>query len=360
MHQSTRLLSPLRLGELNLKNRVLMAPMTRNRANSEGTPTSLMAEHYAQRATAGLVITEMTVVSEMSVAYLNAPGIYRDSHVAGWRQVTGRVHEAGGLIVAQIAHAGRVSHPSLLPGQQLPVAPSPIRPAGHVHTRSGRQAFETPRALGAHEIASIATEFAQASRLAQEAGFDGVELHAANGYLLDQFLRDGTNQRTDAYGGPISNRLRALLEVTEAAVSVWGSGRVGVRISPFNPFNDIADSNPESTFTAVADALADLNLAYLHVVEPVTGELGGRLTPELRRRFKGGVIVNGGFSRTTAEEALGRGEADAVSFGAPFIANPDLPARFGDGLPLAVPDPSTFYGGDARGYTDYRPYSSAA
>ena len=360
MHQSTPLFSPLRLGELNLKNRVLMAPMTRNRANADGTPASLMAEHYAQRATAGLIITEMTVISETGVAYLNAPGLYRESHRAGWRHVVDRVHEAGGMIVVQIAHAGRVSHPSLLPGQQFPVAPSPIRPEGHVYTADGPRPFVTPRALETHEVAAIVREFAHASRLALEAGFDGIELHAANGYLLDQFLRDGTNHRRDAYGGPPANRVRALLEVTEAVVNVWGSGRVGVRISPFNSYNDITDSNPEATFTAVADALAGLHLAYLHVVEPATGEPGGRLTPELRRRFKGGVIVNGSFDRTLAEEALRRGEADAVSFGVPFIANPDLPARFALNLPLAVPDTSTFYSGGARGYTDYRPHSLAA
>lgn len=360
MPRNADLFSPLRLGALNLKNRILMAPMTRNRANADGAPNDLMAEHYAQRAAAGMIITEMTVVSGMGVAYLNAPGLYRESHRDGWRKVIDRVHQAGGLIVAQIAHAGRVSHPSLLPGHQLPVSPSAIRPAGHVYTESGRQAFVTPRALDTPEIAAIVTEFAQASRLALEAGFDGVELHAANGYLLDQFLRDGTNHRTDAYGGSIANRLRILLEVTEAAVGVWGPGRIGVRISPFNPFNDIADSDPESTFTAVAAALAGRNLAYLHVVEPATGESGGRLTPELRRHFNGGVIVNGGFGRTLAEEALSRGEADAVSFGAPFIANPDLPSRFARNLALAVPDSSTFYRGGARGYTDYGPLVIAA
>ncbi|MBY0504458.1 MAG: alkene reductase [Bryobacteraceae bacterium] len=358
MFQSTQLFSPLRLGELNLKNRILMAPMTRNRAHADGTPSGLMAEHYAQRAGAGLIITEMTVVSEMGVAYLSAPGLYRDSHRAGWRQVTERVHEAGGLIVAQIAHAGRVSHPSLLPGDSLPVAPSPIRPAGRVYTRSRPQPFETPRALDSSEIPSIVTEFALASRMAFEAGFDGVELHAANGYLLDQFLRDGTNQRTDSYGGSVANRLRLLLESVGSAVAVWGQGRVGVRISPFNPFKDIADSNPRSTFAAVADALSGMNLAYLHVVEPVTPQQGDRLTPELRRRFQGGVIVNGGFDLALAEDAIHRGEADAISFGAPFMANPDLPTRFAHNLPLAVPD--TFYTGGARGYTDYPPHRLAA
>lgn len=356
MHRSTQLFSPLRLGELNLKNRIVMAPMTRNRALADGSPSHLMAEHYAQRAAAGMVITEMTVISGMGVAYINAPGMYQDSHRAGWRQVTDRVHDAGGLIVAQLAHAGRVSHSSLLPDRQLPVAPSPVRPAGHVYTRTGRHPFETPRALEMEEIAVIVKEFAQASRLALEAGFDGVELHAANGYLLDQFLRDGVNQRQDAYGGPVANRLRLLLEVTEAVVNVWGPGRAGVRISPFSPYNDIADSNPRATFTAVADALAGHTVAYLHVVEPATGAFDERLTPELRRRFKAGVIVNGGFDRTMAEEALRLGEADAVSFGTPFIANPDLPDRFARNLPLAVPDSSTFYRGGASGYTDYPPH----
>lgn len=360
MDQATQLFSPVQLGALTLKNRILMAPMTRNRANADGTPTTLMAEHYAQRAQAGLVITEMTVVSEMGVAYLNAPGLYRDSHVDGWRQVADRVHAAGGLIVAQIAHAGRVSHSSLLPGQQLPVAPSAIRPVGHVYTKTGRQPFETPRTLEPGEITAVVKEFGAAARLALQAGFDGVELHAANGYLLDQFLRDGSNQRADGYGGSIANRIRALQEVTEAAVSVWGAGRVGVRISPFNGFNDMVDSDPESTFAAVAEALADQRLGYLHVVEAAGRKADHRLTPELRRRFRGGVIVNEGFDRPSAEAALRRGEADAVSFGSPFIANPDLPARFAEDLPLARPDASTFYGGGARGYTDYRPYGVAA
>lgn len=353
------LFEPVQLGAVQLPNRVLMAPLTRQRAKSDGTPTDLIATHYQQRASAGLIITEMTVVSAHGRAYLNAPGMYQDSHREGWRRVTEAVHQAGGRIFAQLAHAGRISHPSLLPGNAIPVAPSAVRPAGHVYTSSGKQPYVTPHALQTGEIAAVVQEFAAAARMAQEAGFDGVELHAANGYLLDQFLRDGTNQRTDAYGGSPEKRARFLMEVTQAVANVWGAGRVGVRLSPFNAFNDMLDSNPRQSFPVFAGALAAFGLAYLHVIEPAGGA-SGRLTPRMRELFGGPLIGNGGFDTKAAAAAIGSGEAEAISFGVPFLANPDLPARLAGNLPLNTPDPSTFYGGDARGYIDYPAYSQAA
>lgn len=353
------LFEPVQLGAVQLPNRILMAPLTRRRAAEDGTPTPLIATYYEQRASAGLIISEMTVVAATGQAYMNAPGLYSDSHREGWRNVTHRVHKAGGKIFAQIAHAGRISHPSLQPNQALPVAPSAIRPAGHVYTPTGPQPYVTPHALSVEEIAVIVKEFEDAARMALEAGFDGIELHSANGYLLDQFLRDGSNQRTDGYGGSAENRVRFLLEVIAAVSRVWGAGRVGVRFSPFNAFNDMSDSNPRESFSVFAAALAPLGLAYLHVIEPAT-EAANRLTPRLRNLFQGPVIGNGGFSTEAAHQALHSGEAEAIAFGVPFLANPDLPARFAANLPLNTPDPSTFYSGGAKGYTDYPAYVPVA
>jgi N-ethylmaleimide reductase len=355
---SSPLFQPVRIGDLHLPNRILMAPLTRLRATPDGTPTPIVADYYAQRASAGLIISEMTIVSPMGQAYINAPGLYTDSHRQGWRNVTGAVHREGGRIFAQIGHAGRISHPSLLPNNATPVAPSAIRPAGHVHTHSGNRPYVTPRALASNEIPAVIEEFAAAARMAQEAGFDGIELHAANGYLIDQFLRDGTNHRTDAYGGAPQNRVRFLLEVIEAVSKVWGPSRVGVRLSPFNPFNDMSDSNPREAFAVFAAALAPLGLAYLHVIEPATET--NRLTPRLRQLFQGPIIGNGGFHAGAAGQAIHNGEAEAIAFGVPFLANPDLPARFAANLPLNTPDPSTFYSGGARGYTDYPAYAHTA
>lgn len=354
--------SPLTLGAIELSSRIVMAPMTRSRAGAAGVPTPLMATYYAQRASAGVIVAEMTQVSAEGQGYVDTPGIHTDAQVEGWRRVTRAVHDAGGRIVLQLGHVGRISHPSLLPGGMVPVAPSAVRPAGTTYTREGLQPFVTPRALGQQELPDIVEAFARGARLARAAGFDGVELHAGNGYLLDQFLRDGTNRRTDAYGGPVANRARLLLEVAEAASQAWAPERVGVRLSPFNPFNDIRDSAPAATFTEVARLLAGRRLAYLHVVDPIAPGAEGtdRLTPVLRRHFMGKVIVNGGFDGASAEAALLRGEADAVSFGQPFIANPDLPRRLAIGAPLAAADPATFYGGDARGYTDYPPLDRVA
>ena len=347
---NSTLFTPTRLGGLELPNRILMAPLTRNRAEADGTPTFLMAEYYRQRASAGLLISEMTVVAPSGIAYLSAPGMHKREHVNGWRMVTRAVHEAGGRIVAQLAHGGRVSHSSLLPEGHQPVAPSALKPQGRVYTRSGPKPFETPRALETHEIPALVEQFRYSAELAQQAGFDGVEIHAANGYLIDQFLRSSTNNRTDEYGGSARNRARFLLEVADAMADVWGPSRIGVRISPWNAFNDISDADPERTFSTVAEVLRPLSLAYLHVIEPTHPPV---FTRSLRETFGGAVIANGGHTAISASDAVANGYADAVSFGVPFLANPDLPERFAIGAPLNAPDTATFYGGGARGYIDY-------
>ncbi len=353
------LFEPTAFGDIVLPSRVVMAPMTRSRADHDGVPTPPMATYYAQRATAGLIVSEMTYVAADGRAQAATPGLHEDAQMAAWRRVTRAVHGAGGRLVAQLAHAGRISHPSLQPDGAAPVAPSAIRPSGVAFTKDGERPFVTPRALAPDELPRIVDAFADATRRARSAGFDGVELHAANGYLIDQFLRDGTNRRTDAYGGTVPNRARLLLEVIEAVAGAWASERVGVRLSPFNPYNDIADADPARTFSGVARLIGGRRLAYLHVVEPIAAASTGRLTPTLRREFGGQVIVNGGFGRAEADDAL-RTEADAVSFGAPFIANPDLPRRLALGLPLRQPDAATFYGGGERGYIDYVPFHAVA
>ncbi|HEX5539456.1 MAG TPA: alkene reductase, partial [Methylophilaceae bacterium] len=281
------------------------------------------------------------------------PGIHSAAQIEGWKKVVQAVHAKGGKIVLQLWHVGRISHPSLLPGNALPVAPSAIKPAGQAFTYQGLQDFVTPRALATEELPGIAAEFAQGARNALAAGFDGVEIHAANGYLLDQFLRDGSNQRSDAYGGSLENRTRLLLEVAQAVVEFAGADRVGVRISPLNPFNDMADSDPQALFNHVADALSPLGLAYLHVVEG-----GGSETPsfdfvELRQHFSGSYMANLGYDKASANAALAEGRVDCVAFGAPYIANPDLVERFAKDAPLNTPDQSSFYGGSEKGYTDY-------
>jgi len=349
---SHTLFSPTTLGALALPTRIIMAPMTRNRADARGVPTAAMALYYAQRATAALIITEMTQVSPDGQGYALTPGIHTGEQVDAWRRVTRAVHGAGGLIVLQLGHAGRISHPSLQPEGRLPVAPSAIAPEGTAFTPTGSQPFVTPRPLGAGEIPAIVRAFGDATHLAREAGFDGVELHGANGYLLDQFLRDGSNHRTDAYGGAAANRARLLAEVADAAAAAWEPRRVGVRLSPWSPFNSMSDADPRTTFTVAARALRDLGLAYLHVIEDA-GRRADRLTAALREAFGGPVIANAGYDGVSAEEALASGEVQAVSFGTPFLANPDLPVRLALGAPLNPPDRATFYGGDARGYTDY-------
>jgi len=356
----TDLFTPLRLGPYVLPNRIVMAPLTRNRAGPGNVPQAMNARYYAQRASAGLIITEATQISPQGVGYPNTPGIHNAAQVEGWRQVTQAVHERDGRIVLQLWHVGRISHPSFQPHGVLPVAPSAIRPAGEAYTYVGLKPFVTPRALGLDEISGVVDQYRTAAQYALAAGFDGAEIHAANGYLIDQFLRDGTNHRTDRYGGSLVNRVRFLLEVTEAVAKVWGTDRVGLRISPVGAFNDMSDSDPETTFNYVAGQLNRFGLAYLHVVEGDEGresqtlELAGTFDfKRLRRSFSGLYMSNFGYTLASATAALRAGGADLVSFGKLFLANPDLPERFARGAPLNEPDHTTFYGGDAQGYTDY-------
>ena len=350
------LFTPVRLGRHELRNRIVMAPLTRNRAGPGNVPQDLNAEYYRQRASAGLIITEATQVSPQGVGYPGTPGIHSAGQVAAWKRITETVHEQGGRIFLQLWHVGRISHPSLQPDGGLPVAPSALKPEGEVFTNDGPKPFVTPRALEADEIPGIVEQHRKGAENALAAGFDGVEIHAANGYLLDQFLRDGTNRRADAYGGSVENRARLLLEVTDAVTGVWGADRVGVRLSPINSFNSISDSQPDVTFPYVAQELGRRGLAYLHVVE---GDFAGSTAArtfdpaKLRAAFDGAYLANGGYDRGRADAALEAGAADLVSFGAPYVANPDLVERFALGAPLNTPDPETFYGGDAKGYTDY-------
>lgn len=352
---SSALFTPARLGDVSISNRVLMAPMTRNRATPGGVPTPMMVDYYRQRAGAGLIITEATQVSQQGQGYFNTPGIYAPEHVDGWRPIVEAVHDAGGRVFLQLWHVGRVSHPDFQPGGALPVAPSAIAPEGRAYTPGRRKPYVTPRPLETSEVPGIAADYAHATRMAREAGFDGVEIHAANGYLIDQFLRSGTNRRTDAYGGGVTNRLRFMLGVTRAVVDAWSPRRVGIRLSPLNPYNSMSDANPRETFVAAAESLRPFGLAYLHVVE--TGGRGGDgvqpLTRELAAAFAGPVITNDGHTRASAEAAVRSGVATAVAFGVPFLANPDLPERLRLDAPLNTPDPTRFYGGDERGYTDY-------
>ncbi|MCY1015655.1 alkene reductase [Pyxidicoccus sp. MSG2] len=347
------LFTPVSIGSLKLPHRVVMAPMTRNRAAEGQVPTPLMAEYYAQRASAGLLITEATQFSLQGYGYPNTPGIHTDAQVEGWRRVTDAVHARGGRIYLQIWHVGRISHPVMQPGGALPVAPSAIAAEGTLYTTQGPKDFVTPRALESSELPGIVQGFAEGARRAREAGFDGVEVHGANGYLLDQFLRDGSNHRTDAYGGTVENRARLLLEATEAVAGAIGAERTGVRLSPMNAFNSMSDSDPARTFGYATGALDKLGLAYLHVMAPVAAPETPRLLPLIRERFRGPLMVNGGYSLQSANAVLNDKLADLVSFGSPYLANPDLPERLQKGAPLNAPDQATFYGGDARGYTDY-------
>jgi N-ethylmaleimide reductase len=356
--EGTRLFEPCRVGALELPNRLVMAPMTRCRAGAGNVPTELNALYYAQRASAGLIISEATQVTPEGQGYGDTPGIHSDEQVRGWRGVTSAVHAAGGRIYLQLWHVGRISQPRFQPGGALPVAPSAIAPAGLAYTPDGPQPYVTPRALETEEVPRVVAQYADGARRAREAGFDGVEIHAANGYLIEQFLLDGTNHRSDAYGGSLERRARFLLEVTQAVVAVWGGDRVGVRLSPRGTFNDMSDSNRETTFSHAIRELNAFGLAYLHLLDPLPDspfdnpELP-RLAPRLRRLFQGPVIVNGNFDARAAVRALAEGEADLVAFGVPFLANPDLVERWRRGAPLNEPDRKTFYGGDARGYTDY-------
>lgn len=352
MRDVSVLFSPTKLGSLEVPNRVFMAPMTRSRAQRDGVPGPLAALYYVQRASAGLIINEATQVAPEGQGYVFTPGIYTDAHVAGWRKVTDAVHAAGGRIFLQLWHVGRISHPSLQPGGALPVAPSAIAHDGQTYTYEGMQPFPVPRALETDEIPAVVAQFGHGAAMAKAAGFDGVEIHGANGYLVDQFLRDGTNRRTDRYGGSPENRARFLLEVTEAAAKVWGEDRVGVRLSPFNSFNGMSDSDPRATFGHAVAQLDKLGLAYLHMVEGAAPEQQASLEA-IRGRWSGTYIANAAYDGERAAAAIRNGWADAVAFGQPFIANPDLPLRLLAGAPLAAADSATFYGGDERGYTDY-------
>lgn len=353
------------LGPYRLANRIVMAPLTRSRAGSDGVPRPLMAEYYAQRASAGLIIAEGTNISVQGRGYAFTPGLYTAEHVEGWKQVTKAVHAKGGRIFAQLWHVGRISHPALQPGGILPVAPSAICPSGTAYTGAGFEPCVTPRALDISEIPTILEQYRTATRNALAAGFDGVEIHAANGYLIEQFLRDSTNKRTDAYGGSLESRARFLLEVTQAVVGVCGGDRVGIRLSPLSPVNDCRlDSNPEATYRHVIERLNAFGLAFIHVIEGATQGprevLGGFDLQILRRTFRGLYIANNGYGRELALEARRRNLADLVAFGRLYIANPDLVQRLQIGAQLNVPNRATFFGGDSAGYTDYPPMTPAA
>lgn len=364
------LFDPIQIGDISLANRVVMAPLTRNRS-PKAVPGELAVTYYRQRAGAGLLVTEGTAITQQGQGYADVPGLYGSDQLAGWRKVTDAVHAEGGKIVAQLWHVGRVSHSSLQPGQAKPVAPSAITAKSKTFliNPDGSGAFQhtsEPRALATEEIAGIVADFHRAAKAAvEEAGFDGVEIHAANGYLIDQFLRSGSNHRTDAYGGSIEHRARFLLEVTGAVADAVGGGRTGIRISPVTPANDASDPDPQPLFNHVVEGLAPLGLAFVHIIEGATG--GARdfqqgETPfdyaELKAHYrnaggKGAWLVNNGYDQELAEEAVAEGYADLVAFGKLFISNPDLVERFRNRKALNTPDRDTFYGGGAQGYTDY-------
>lgn len=348
------LLSPLTAGAPQLPNRVLMAPLTRCRADADHNPTPLMAEYYAQRASAGLIIAEATMVMEGNSSFWMEPGIYSDAQIKGWKAVTDAVHAKGGQIVLQLWHGGRACHP-LLNGGVQPVAPSAIPITGdEVHTPEGKKPYVTPRELRDDEIPGIVAGFKKAAENAKAAGFDGVEVHGANGYLLDEFLRDGANKRNGPYGGPIENRARLMLEVLDAAISVWGADRVGLRISPLNSYNSMIDSDPVAITTYIAQQCSTRGIAYLHVMRSdfFQAQQGDVLTPA-RQYFQGVLISNMGYTADEAEQAISEGKLDAVAFGTSFLANPDLPARIAAKAPLNAPNPAKFYSPGPEGYTDY-------
>lgn len=355
----TDLFQSYTMGSLTLANRIVMAPLTRSRAASGDVPTPLMSIYYAQRASAGLIISEASQISPQGKGYIQTPGIYSAEQIAGWKLVTDAVHAKGGKIVIQLWHVGRISHPALQEGGALPVAPSAVTPNGWVFTGQGKEDMVTPRALELAELPGIVAEYKRAAQNAKAAGFDGVEIHAANGYLLDQFLRDKTNLRTDVYGGSIENRTRLLLEVTDAILEVWEKDRVGVRLSPISAVNDIDDSNPEPVFTHAVQELARRDIGFLHIVEGLTGgpRTPGRPTDfdldKLRRLFPNTYIANNCYTRELAIEARAQNRADLIAFGRPFISNPDLVERLRRNAPLNALDADTLYGGDEHGYTDY-------
>lgn len=363
-----QLFHSVRLGPYTLPHRIAMAPLTRSRARRPGNvPTSLNACYYAQRASAAVIITEATQVSLQGQGYAWTPGIHSGEQVEGWRLVSDAVHKARGLVFMQLWHVGRISHPTLQPDGMLPVAPSAIRPSGEafIENENGEGAlvpFVTPRALQIEEMPSLVQQFARGAKNALAAGMDGIEIHAANGYLLDQFINSGTNRRTDRYGGSVENRARLLMEVIDAVIPVWGADRVGVRLSPLGAFNDMGDDDPEATFGYIADRLNAYHLAYLHLVNPATAALEKGLEPDgrargmlelLRSKYRGVLMIAGGFDHDSAERWLEEGRADLIAFGRKFLANPDLPERFRARASLNADDSATYYGGGPRGYTDY-------
>lgn len=349
-----KLLTPLSNTELTFKNRVFMAPMTRGRSKDQ-VANELTAKYYAQRASAGLIYTEGTQISAQAIGWANTPGIYTPEQIAGWKKVTQAVHEAGGLIFAQLWHTGRASHPDFHNGE-LPVAPSAVPFNSQAYTPEGVKPSVTPRAMTIDEIKATIADYAKAAQAAKDAGFDGVEVHGANGYLPAQFLEDGPNKRTDEYGGPVENRARFLLEATDAAINVFGPDRVSVRLSPRIPYNDMGDSNLEHTYMYAVEALEKKNVGILHFMEPAVLPEGVKpMAPGARERFSKIFVLNVGYDRTSAEQAVESGRADAVSFGTLFIANPDLPERFRQNAPLATADTATYYSGTEKGYTDYPP-----
>ncbi len=343
------LFEPLRVGDLTLRNRVVMAPLTRQRASAGRVPNDLMVEYYTQRAGAGMILTEATSVTPQGVGYADTPGLWSPEQVKGWRKITSAVHDKGSLIVAQLWHVGRISDPIFLDGD-LPVAPSAIAAEGHVSHVRPKRGYVTPRALETAEIPGVVQAYLHGAKMAMEAGFDGVEVHAANGYLLDQFLQDSTNQRTDQYGGSLENRARLLLEVVDACVSVWGAGRVGVHLSPRGDIHTMGDSDLAGTFSYVARELGKRGIAFLCVREH---EADDSLGPVLKTEFGGVYIANEGYTGESAQAAVAAGKADAVAFGVPYIATPDLAERLQRNAPLNTPNPATFYASGAEGYTDY-------
>ncbi len=351
------LFTQYRMGDLTLPNRIVMAPMTRSRAGDADVPVSMTVTYYVQRASAGMIITEGSQVSQQGVGYMHTPGIYSAAQVAGWKKVTDAVHRAGGRIFIQLWHVGRVSHSDFL-GGALPVAPSALPVEGFVHTPGGKKPIPVPRALNTGEVPDIVRQFQQAAENARTSGFDGVEIHGANGYLLDQFLRSGSNERTDIYGGSLENRALLPLEVTKAVIKVWGGDSVGYRISPHMTAHSMSDANPRETFSYFTRELNKIGLGYLHLIEPIGGRAGfvppeARLGPILRKIFERTFILNGGYDLHSGNEVIYSGEADMIAFGVPFLANPDLPERFRQNATLNESDMATFYGGGTKGYTDY-------
>ena len=366
--ETDSLFQPYRLGPFNLPYRIVMAPLTRSRARQPGNvPSSLAACYYAQRASAALIVSEATQVSMQGQGYAWTPGIHSREQVEAWHRVTRAVHQANGLIFNQLWHVGRISHPALQPDNMLPVAPSAIIPQGKAFIENDRGEgelvpFVRPRPLNIDEIPYVVAQYERAARNAQTADFDGVEIHAANGYLLDQFIQSGTNRRTDASGGAVENRARLLLEIAEALMPIWGPDRIGVRLSPLGRLNDISDDHPEANFGYIAERLSDYGFAYLHIVNPAMEQMQNGKEPDsralsmvelIRKKYKGTLIVAGGFQADTAARWLREGKADLIAFGRSFIANPDLPERLRLGGPFNIDDPTTYYGGGEKGYTDY-------